>query len=159
MGDKLRQWEPLHTTNDWEVHFTLPEYLKESGVNPCVIKNGAVTTVNKLKSFDEVSKKRFIKKLNDDIQNISFEFNDRNDGNVYRWMQHWKKMIAENYKEETDSLLYFFEFDKHNTDPSAIDLHLKKPLNQLTDKEREDLRKLLTELFDISEEGLSKWGL
>lgn len=159
MGDNDSKWEPLHNTA-FEVQLNVPDELKSAGINPCVNKNGVISTLDEGISMSKLSNDRLFKKIETDLKGLTIEFNDSyNENTTYKILESWRKQMTEYYEDTCNSLLSFFTPDENNTDPSIINMRLNKPLNELTDKERNDLRELLLDVFDINEKDLLNWGL
>lgn len=159
MGDNDSKWEPLHNAA-FEVQLNVPDELKSAGINPCVIKNGVISTLDEGISMSKLNNDRLFKKIETDLKGLTIEFNDSyNENTTYKILESWRKQMTEYYEDTYNSLLSFFTPDENNTDPSIINMRLNKPLNELTDKERNDLRELLLDVFDINEKDLLNWGL
>lgn len=144
-------WEPFHTTNDWEVKFNFPKDLTIDSTNQVKFADG-VFKLDRIES-DKVSTKRLCKKIQNDINNLHIEFNCNTDTDAVRnWMNLWLEQAC---KEDENRLLKYFVFRQDEKHPNALAMVLKTPLNKLTNEEKQEIKDLLIKITDIDVEQLN----
>lgn len=149
--DKNREF--LRSSKDgWSVKFELPDDFNvvwPDKINKISFKDG-LCSQNQL-SMTELNNSRLVNKIKDDVNKLDITFSDNLD--AYNSML---KIAYDSFKPELDGFLKFFEFDeKHSTDDHASYV-LKKPLNELTEEEKTELKEICAK-FEITD--LSNWNL
>ena len=99
--------------------------------------------------------------LSSSIQDVSLniEFTDHEDEqSVYNWLRHWCDLVYEANHGRLDTLSdeNLFEFTDAST---GINCHLKKPIDELNNEERERVVDVLRECFNATDEILRKVNL
>jgi len=90
---------------------------------------------------------------------LNIEFTDHEDEqSVYNCLRHWCDLVYEANHGRIDTLSdeNLFEFTDAST---GINCHLKKPIDELTDEERERVVDVLRECFNATDEILRKVNL
>jgi hypothetical protein len=163
MDDK--KWEELNDER-WTFEFT---NLPNVDANP-----ESLQTTDKLETADDetsLQMKFILDRWDVDSTDSSFqsslipdvslniEFTDHEDEqSVYNWLCHWCDLVYEANHGRLDTLSdeNLFEFTDAST---GINCHLKKPIDELNDEERERVIDVLRECFNASDEILRKVNL
>ena len=144
------------TSPKWAVEFTMPE-----GVCFPDVSIHKLDTLELAESFtmDEFPTIDSSAELNIEFVDKTDELNEAK--SIQSWMDEWMRMIAESKEmREVEGTLYeFFEPDVTKDDATHMHYRIKKPIYKMTSDEKQRLKKLLSENFNIKEKDLREMGL
>ena len=145
----------------WEFKFDLPnglatEDLKPEKINKLEYRDGLFNSERK-----EFSNDRLTAKIKQDIANISFDLNDDTDeseenNSMNTFIKKWIGGHYSDFDEQSKNFLTLFEYTGDDSDDASMYYRLKKPLNDLSDEEKELLKETL---FSFGITDLSSWYL
>lgn len=141
MGD-FKQFEPLRIGGRWTFDFKLPQGLEW---------DGEVHKAEELQLAEDTNSS-FPTKMPEG--EINMELIDRTDDinevkSVRAVMDEWIRLIEEGAHERLEGIYKYFEPDYDNTDPTNMTFYLRKPVDQLTEEEKQEIKDLICECFGI----------
>lgn len=137
----------------WSVKFDLPDELKNvvwpEKINKISFKDGLYSKSQP--SMTELNNARLVNNIKNDVKKLDITFSDNLD--AYNSML---KIAYDSFKPELDGFLKYFEYDEEHSTYDHASYMLKKPLNELTEEEKTELKEICSK-FGITD--LSNWNL